>query len=120
AATLIEITTRFKLGKLARPFAPVRDPDIGRMTQQRGFALDYRAEPPRHGLRPRIGAVDAVNDLLQLEGRKRPVDRGPRGFDGIALAAKLLRNPPADLEAGPARRKERADAADELSRRFLL
>src|SRR5690349_9195207 len=95
-------------------------PDIGGMAEQDGFAFDGCAEPPRDRLRRDILAIDAVQDLLQLEGRKRPVDRGPRRFDRISPAAKLLRDSPADLKARPARRKERTDATDELARRFLL
>ena len=49
---------------------------------------------------------------VDLESRKRPVDRRPRRLDRIALAAKLLRNAPADFEARPTRRKPRPHPAD--------
>src|SRR5580693_530727 len=90
------------------------------MTEQHRSAFIDGAEPPRHSLRCDIFGIDAVNDLVELEGRKRPVDRRPRGFDGVALAAEFRRDAPADLEAGPHRWIERTDAADELAARLLL
>src|SRR5215212_2600959 len=71
-----------------------------------------RAEPPRYGLRGRVLAIDAVDDPLQFERRKRPVDRGPRRFDGIALATEFRCHTPADLKPWPDRRLERADTSD--------
>src|SRR6185312_1003172 len=109
-----------RVSATARPFAAMSDPEIDGVAEQNGRPFIGRAEPTRHRLRRRILGIDAVNDLFELEGRKGPVDRGTRGLDGVALAAKLLRDPPADLEAGPDRRKERTDPAHELSGGFLF
>src|SRR5690349_8817802 len=98
----------------------MRNPEIDGVTEQHGFALVAGAEPARYRLRGRVFAIDAVNDPIELEGRKRPVDRGPRGLNRIAVAAKLLCDAPADLEAGPDRRIERTDAADEFAARLFL
>src|SRR5262245_13488734 len=61
-----------------------------------------------------------MDDLVDLEHRKRPVDRRPRRFHGIALAASGAIDAPADLKARPARRAPRPDAADILAARFFL
>ena len=90
------------------------------MAEQHRLALRMRAEPPRDGLRGRIFAIDAVDDPVQFECRKRPVDRGPRRFDGITLAAELLCDTPTDLEPRPDRRIERADASDECAAGLFL
>ena len=55
-----------------------------------------------------------------LEGRKRPVDRRPRRLDRIALAAKFLRNAPADFKTRPARRTPRPDPSGEFAARLFL
>src|SRR5712672_3443675 len=79
-----------------------------------------RAEPPRYGLRGRVIAIDAVDDPLQFERRKRPDDRSPRRFDGIALATEFRCNTPADLKPRPDRRVERADPSDERAACLLF
>ena len=67
-------------------------------------------------LRRDVLAIDAVDDLVDLEGRKRPVDRRPRRFDRIALAAKFVGDAPADLKARPARRTTTARRARQTCR----
>ena len=57
-------------------------------------------------------AIDAVDDLVDLEGREHPVDRRPRRFHRITLAAEFVGDAPADLKARPPRRRPRPDAAD--------
>src|SRR4051794_5606293 len=79
-----------------------------------------RAEPPRYGLRGRIIAIDAVDDPLQFERRKRPVDRGPPPSGGIPLATKSRRNTPAAPQRRPARRIKRADPSDERAACLLF
>ena len=57
------------------------------MAEQVGLALFFSAEAPGHGLRRRVFVVDAVDDVIELEGREHPIDRRTRRFDSIALAA---------------------------------
>src|SRR5664279_2047743 len=90
------------------------------MAEQIELVFLAGAEPPRHGLRRGVFAVDAVDDPIDLETRERPVDRGPRRFDGVALAAKFAGNAPADLKARPARRKPRPDPSHEFAGAFFL
>jgi hypothetical protein len=61
-----------------------------------------------------------VHDLIELEGRKRPVDRRPRRLERVALAAKLAGDTPADFKARPARRKPRSNPPDEFPAGFFL
>jgi hypothetical protein len=61
-----------------------------------------------------------MDDAIDLEARERPVDRGTRRFDGVALAAKFAGNAPADLEAGPAGWKLRPDPPDKFAGAFFL
>ncbi len=70
------------------------------MAEQVNLALLFGAEAPGHRLGRGIFAVDAVHDLIELEGRKRPVDRCPRRLERIALAAKLAGDAPADFKPG--------------------
>src|ERR1700675_3967641 len=72
------------------------------MTEQVDLAVNHRPKPPRHALRRGIFAIDAVDDLFDLETRKRPVDRRSRRLDRITLAAKFAGYPPADLKPRPA------------------
>jgi hypothetical protein len=74
------------------------------MAEQVDLVLLFGAEPPRQGLGRGVFAVDAVDDLVEFEVRERPVDRCPRRFDRITLAAKPAGDAPADFEA------RRADA----------
>src|SRR6266481_7931995 len=90
------------------------------MAEQIGLALDFGPEPPCHGLGGDILTVDAVDDLLELEGRKRPADRRPRRLERVAVAAKLAGNAPADLKARPARWKPGSYPPDEFSAGFFL
>src|SRR5712664_1578325 len=90
------------------------------MAEQVGLALFFGPEPSGHGLRRRVFVVDAVDDLIKLEGRESPVDRRPRRFDSIALAAEIAGNTPADFKARPARRKPRPDPSSESSACFFL
>ena len=62
------------------------------MAEQIELAVLFGAEPPRHGLRRRVFAIDAVDDAVELEGRERPVDRRPRRLNRITLAAKPVRD----------------------------
>src|SRR6266481_521565 len=90
------------------------------MAEQVGLALFFGPEAPGYGLRRRVFLVDAVDDVIELEGREGPIDRRTRGFDGIALAAEIAGNAPADFKARPARRKPRAHPANESSAGFFL
>src|ERR1700675_2536911 len=80
----------------------------------------FGAEPSRHALRRGVFLVDAVDDAVEFEGRKAPIDRCPRGLDRIALAAKFAGDAPADFKTRPARRKPWPDPADELAAGFFL
>src|SRR5260370_25192850 len=90
------------------------------MAEQVHLALLFSAESPGHRLGRGILAIDAVHDLIELEGCKRPVDRSPRCLERIALAAKLASDAPADLKARPTRRKPGSNAPDEVSAGFFL
>jgi hypothetical protein len=61
-----------------------------------------------------------MDDAIEFEGRERPVDRRPRRFHRIALAAKFAGDAPADFETRPARRKPRPHPPDESSAGFFL
>src|SRR5690242_4836912 len=61
-----------------------------------------------------------MDDLVDLEGRKHPVDRRPCRFHRITLAATFAGDAPADLETRPPRRAPRPDATDISTARFLL
>src|SRR6266576_3620858 len=106
--------------QLRRPSIAPGHPYIRGMAEQVDLALLFGAEAPGHRLRRRIFAVDAVHDLIELEGRKRPVDRCPRRLERVALAAKLAGDTPADLKARPARRKPGSYPPDEFSAGFFL
>src|SRR5258705_12702173 len=90
------------------------------MAEQAHLALLSGAEAPGHRLGRGILAIDAVHDLIELEGCKRPVDRRPRRLERIALAAKLAGDAPADLKARPTRRKPGSYPPDEVSAGFFL
>jgi len=62
------------------------------MAEQVGLALFFGAEAPGYGLRRRVFLVDAVDDVIELEGREGPIDRRTRRFDSIALAAEIAGN----------------------------
>src|SRR5262249_50698608 len=98
--------------RFAPPPAAQRDPDIDDFLAELALALVLGAKPPRHGLRSEVGRIDAMDDAVEGEAGKHPVDRGARRLYRVALAAAFLRDAPADLEAGPARRIPGADAAD--------
>ena len=93
-----------------------RHPDIPDMAPQFDLAVPFRSEPPRHGLRRSVFAVDTMDHPLDLERGEGPVDRGARRLDGIPLALGFPRQCPADLKIRPARRKPRPDPADEFVR----
>jgi hypothetical protein len=90
------------------------------MAEQIGLALLFGPEPPRHGLRRRVFAVDAMDDPVEFEAGERPVDRRPRRLDRIALAAKLTGDAPADFKTGPAWRKSGSYSPDEFAGGFFL
>src|SRR6266481_4540855 len=90
------------------------------MAEQVGLALFFGPEAPGYGLRRRVFLVDAVDDVIELEGREGPIDRRTRRFDGIALASETAGNAPADFKARPARRKPRAHPPNESSAGFFL
>src|SRR6478672_13430008 len=90
------------------------------MAEQVHLALLFGAEAPGHRLGRGILAVDAVHDLIEFEGCKRPVDRRPRRLERVALAAKLAGDAPADLKARPARRKPGSNPPDEFSACLFL
>ena len=58
----------------------MRDPDIREMAEQIELSLLFSAEPPSDGLRGCVLAVDAMDDLIQLERRKGPIDGRARGL----------------------------------------
>src|ERR1700686_89820 len=90
------------------------------MTEQVEPASLFGTEPSCHRLRRGVFLVDAGDDAVEFEGRKRPVDRRPRCLTRVALAAKFAGNAPSDFKTRPARWKPRPDPADEFSGRFLL
>src|SRR5437764_8580075 len=104
----------------ALPFVSRRHPYIRDMAEQVDLALLFGAEAPGDRLRRDVFAVDAVHDLIELEGRERPIDRCPRRLERVALAAKLAGDTPADLKARPARRKPGSYPPDEFSAGFFL
>src|SRR5437879_2240595 len=61
-----------------------------------------------------------MDNLVGLEGRKHPVDRRPRGFHRVALAAVLFGDTPTNLKAGPARRRPRPDTPDTIATRSFF
>src|SRR5260370_12474305 len=73
-------------------------PDIREMAEQVEFALLFRPKTPCHRLGRGVLAVDAVDDLVELEGRERPVDRRPPRLQPIALSPKLFPDAPADFK----------------------
>src|SRR6266550_289687 len=99
----------------ALPLVSRCHPHVRDMAEQVGLALLFGPEPPCHRLRCRVFEVDAMDDAIELEGRERPIDRRPRGFDRVTLAAKIIGDIPADFEARPPRRKPRPDPACEFS-----
>src|SRR3984885_4636095 len=90
------------------------------MPEQIDLVLLAGAEPPRHGLRGDVFAIDAMDDAVDLEGREHPVDGRARRLDGVAPAAKIAGDAPADLEARPARRKPRPDPSDKFASALFL
>src|SRR6266446_7727539 len=106
--------------QLRRPSIAPGHPYIRGMAEQVHLALLFGAEAPGHRLGRRIFAVDAVHDLIELEGRERPVDRCPRRLERVALAAKLAGDAPADFKARPARWKPGSYPPDEFSAGFFL
>src|SRR5258708_39349584 len=90
------------------------------MAEQIELPILAGTEPPRDGLRRRILAIDGMDDFFDVEDFKYPLDRRPRRFQPIALAAKFRGDAPADFEAGPPRRKPRSDPPDKFSDRFFL
>src|SRR5258706_14106539 len=90
------------------------------MAEQVDLMLLDGAKSPRHRLRWRVFAIDAVEDLVEVEGGKRPVDRRPRRLERVAFAAKLAGNTPADLKNRPTPRKQRFYPTDIFSAGFFL
>src|SRR3954454_9548326 len=76
-----------------QPTLATGDPDVGGMAEQFVLALLFSPEPPRHALRPDVLAVDAVDDMIQLEGGESPIDRRARRLDRVALVLGLLGHP---------------------------
>src|ERR1700733_11550979 len=81
---------------LALPRVARRRPYIGEMPEQIDLVLLAGAEPPRHGLRGDVFAIDAMDDAVDLEGREHQVDGRGRRPDGVAPAAKIAGDAPAD------------------------
>src|SRR5689334_21703078 len=94
---------------LASPGLAQRHPDIGRLAQQDSLAILARAQPPGDGLRRHVHIVDAMDDFVDLEGGKHPIDRRPRRFYRITLAAAFRGDAPTDLETRPLRRRKWPD-----------
>ena len=117
-ANLIQIGNQFNFGQ---PTTRVTSPRCPRHGRTNHF-LDPSS--PRAAARRLATAaltqINAMDDLVGLEGRKYPVDRRPRRFHRVALAAVLPGDAPANLKAGPARRRPRPDASDIFAARFLL
>src|SRR3981081_4636435 len=90
------------------------------MAEQNDLAALFGAEPPRHGLRRRIFAIDAMDDFIDLEGRKRPIDHRPGRLDGVTLAAKFAGDPPTDFKPRPVLRTPWPDPPGEFARGFFL
>src|SRR4051794_29560335 len=84
------------------------------MAEQFVLALLFSPEPPRHALRPDVLAVDAVDDMIQLEGGESPIDRRARRLDRVAFVPGLLGNAPADFEMRPPRREPGPDPSDKI------
>jgi hypothetical protein len=93
---LVQSIVRFNLWRgRAMPLVSRRHPDIRGMAEQIGLALLFGPEPPRHGLRRRVFAVNAVDDPVEFEAGECPVDRRLTG--DIALGV-LRRLPAADTQ----------------------
>src|SRR5258708_25490640 len=90
------------------------------MAEQVDLMLLDGAKSPRHRLRWRVFAIDAVADLVEFEGGKRPVDRLPRRLQRVAFAAKFAGNTPADLKTRPTGRKPRSYPTDIIFAGFFL
>jgi hypothetical protein len=69
------------------------------MAEQFDLATLARTQPARHTLRGDILAIDTVDDFLDIEGRKRPIDGSPRRLNRVTLAAKFAGDAPADLKS---------------------
>src|SRR5260370_35325153 len=75
--------------KSGRPDIAVRHPHIREMAEQVDLVLFFGAEPPCHRLRCGVFLIDAMDDLVEFEGRDRPANRRPRRLHRRALAAKF-------------------------------
>src|SRR6202043_1483676 len=90
------------------------------MAEQVELPFNSGPEASCHALGRDIFAVDTVNDLLDLEIRESPIDRRPRGFGGIALAAKIAGDAPAYFKTRPARRTPRSHPPGEFAAALFL
>ena len=59
-----------------------------------------------------FSVIDAMDDFVDLEGGKHPVDRRPRRFHRITLATVFPGDAPADLKTRPLRRRKWSDPSD--------
>src|ERR1700738_4032925 len=75
--------------KSGGPCIAARHPHVSYMAEQVDLVFLFGPEPSRDGLWRDAFAVDAVDDLVELEGRERPIDRCPRRLNRVALAAKF-------------------------------
>jgi hypothetical protein len=50
------------------------------MAKQIVLLLFFSAEPPSDSLRGAVLAINAMDDAVQFEGRKRPIDCRSRGL----------------------------------------
>jgi hypothetical protein len=90
------------------------------MAEQVDLAFDRRSEVLCHLLRGDVLRADGVDDLVDLETRKDPIDGGRRGLDRVALAAKALGDSPADFKAGPTCGNLRSHEPDIVTGLFFL
>ena len=105
---LVQSIVRFNLCRgRAMPLVSRRHPDIRGMAEQIGLALLFGPEPPRHGLRRRVFAVNAGDDPVEFEAGECPVDRRPRGL--ISLPAICFIRLTGDIALGVLRRLPAAD-----------
>src|SRR5258707_8281891 len=75
--------------KSGRPDIAVRYPYVSDMAEQVDLVRLFGPEPSCHRLRRGVFLIDAMDNLVEFEGRERPVDRRPRRLQCVALAAKF-------------------------------
>src|SRR5690606_20134391 len=101
-----ESTRRLLLPPACLPLVARLAPDLDRRVlvgcRQPPGTLQRRPEALGHLLRRQVLRRDAVDEVVPAQVRQRPVDRGGRGFGGVALAPGIGMEGIADLVARPA------------------